>query len=398
MKRSNAIALVVGGAAVLAAVAWALRPEPVAVEVVEVRRASFEKSVSDDGRTRVRDRYVVSAPLGGRVARITLRAGDAVAAGQEVARLSPAAPALLDARTESEMRERVGAAQAQQQRAQAEVRRLEAQRDQARADLARQAKLAGEGFVAPTAREQAELALRVTERGLESARFGEDAAGHDVAQARAALARYRGGAPASAWSVTSPVAGAVLKVAQESEAVVAMGTPFVEVGDPRALEIVVDVLSQEAIALRPGMPARIEVGGNVAALSARIRRVEPAAFTKVSALGVEEQRVNVVLDFDDPPDALPTLGDGFRVDAHILTLRVENALVAPVGALFRDGDGWALFVVAEGRAAKRAVKVGARNPTQAWIEQGLAAGERIVVYPSDALSDGSRVREVAALR
>jgi HlyD family secretion protein len=397
MKKSNALALGLLGAAVVAAAAWALRPNPVAIEAVEARRAAFEQTVSDDGRTRVRDRYVVSAPLAGRLERVTLRPGDAVAPGQAIARLAPAAPAFLDARTASELRERLGAAEAQLQRARAEGRRLEAQRDQARADHARQVKLAAEGFVAPTAREQSELALRVADRALESARFAEDAAGHDLAQARAALSRQQGGSSAS-MNVTSPVGGAVLKVMQESEAVVGIGTAILEVGDPRALEAVVDVLSQDAIALRPGMPARIELASGAPPLTGRVRRVEPAAFTKVSALGVEEQRVNVIIDFDDRPDALPVLGDGFRIDAHILTLRVENAIVVPVGALFREGDGWSLFAVSEGRAAKRAVQLGARNNTVAWIEKGLAEGDRVVVYPSDALRDGSRVREVATVR
>ena len=397
MKRTYLLA---AGVLAIAAIAWwALRPVPVTVELAAARRGVFEQSVSDDGRTRVRDRYVVSAPLTGRLERIALRVGDRVAAGQAVARLTPALPAFLDARTESELRERLGAAEAQMQRAEADVRRLEAQRDQARADDARQARLATEGFVSPNAREQAALVLRVADRALESARFGADAARHDLAQARATLSRYRGGgAPGLAWKVVSPVDGVVLKVDQESESTVAIGAPLVEIGNPRDLEVVVDILTQEAIALRPGMPARIEVGASTPPLAARVRRVEPAAFTKVSALGVEEQRVNVILDFDDRPDALPALGDGFRVDAHIAVFHVENAIVVPVGALFREGDRWAVFVAADGRAARRPVTVSARNGDIAWTEQGLAAGERVVVYPADTLRDGSRVREVRPAR
>lgn len=398
MKRSHVYLLLVVAAAAAAA-AWALRPVPVTVEAAEVRRGTFELTVSDDGRTRVRDRYVVSAPLAGRIERITLKAGDRVAVGATIARLLPAAPAFLDERTQSELRERLGSAEAQQRRAQAEVQRLEAQRDQARADDQRQAQLAANGFVAPIAREQAALALRVAERALESARFAADAAAHDLAQARATLSRYRtGGAEAAAWPITSPVAGVVLKVVQESEAVVPIGAPLIEVGDPRALEAVVDILTQEAIALRAGMPARIDPGASSGALAARVRLVEPAAFTKVSALGVEEQRVNVILDFDDPPAELPALGDGFRVDAHILAFRVDNAVLVPVGALYREGDTWALFTLANGRARARKVQVSGRNSDVAWVEKGLEAGERVVVYPSDALRDGSRVREVLAAR
>ncbi len=171
----------------------------------------------------------------------------------------------------------------------------------------------------------------------------------------------------------------------------ALGAPLVEVADPRSLEAVVDVLSQEAVAVRPGMPARLELGQGVAPLAARVRLIEPAAFTKVSALGVEEQRVNVVLDFSEPLDKVQTLGDGFRVDAHIVVYRVENALKVPVGALFREGAGWAAFVVDGARAHRRAVKVARRNSLEAMIEAGLEPGNRVVVYPSDALRDGARV-------
>jgi HlyD family secretion protein len=340
----------------------------------------------------VRDRYTISAPLAGRVERIALRAGDPVERDAAVAWLSPATPALLDARTSRELQERLGAAEAQERRARAERARAEAQLDQARADHDRQVRLAQEGFVAAAAREQALLALRTAERAAEGAAFAQDAAGHDLAQARAALARYRqGGSGEAKWKVSSPVKGVVLRVLQESEGVVALGTPLVEVADARSLEAVVDVLSQDAVAIRPGMPARIELGQGVAPLAARVRRIEPAAFTKVSALGVEEQRVNVVLDFTEPLDRVLTLGDGFRVEAHIITHRVEEGIKVPVGALFREGEAWSVFVVEGGRAARRGVKVAMRNGVEALVESGLAARERVVVYPSDALADGSAV-------
>ena len=393
MKRAH-LYIVLAVAALIAAAAWALRPVPVTVEVVRIERGLFEQSVSDDGRTRVRDRYVVSAPLAGRVERIALKAGDRVAAGEAVARLLPAAPAFLDARTESELRERLGAAEAQQRRAQAEVLRLEAQRDQARADEERQARLAAAGFVSPTAREQAALALRVAQRALESGRFAQDAAAHDLAQARATLSRYRAGGAEASWVVTSPVSGVVLKVDQESEGVVAMGTPLVEIGDPRLLEAVVEILTQEAIALRPGMPARVEAGASAPPLAARVRRVEPAAFTKVSALGVEEQRVNVLLDIDDPA-AAKALGDGFAVEVSILTWSAESVLRVPTSALFRRGDGWAVFVVDGGRAKIRAVQIGHRGPIDCEATSGLAEHDAVVAHPPASLADGAKVRGVA---
>ncbi|HET9472113.1 MAG TPA: HlyD family efflux transporter periplasmic adaptor subunit, partial [Usitatibacter sp.] len=229
------------------------------------------------------------------------------------------------------------------------------------------------------------------ERAWEAARFAEDAAGHDLAQARAALARYRSGDRGGDWKVASPVRGAVLRVIQESESVVAAGAPLVEIADARGLEAVVDVLSQESVRIRPGMPARLEIGGGVPPLAARVRLVEPAAFTKVSALGIEEQRVNVVLDFVDPIDRVPSLGDGYRVDAQIVVARFEDAVTVPVGALFRDGEGWAVFAIERGRAVKRAVRAPERNALDARVESGLAPGDRVVVYPPDALRDGSRV-------
>ena len=391
MRTRNKIALGIGLIVLAALAAWALRAPPVSVELAPVERGVFEQTVSDDGKTRVRERYTVFAPLAGRLERIRLKAGDPVERGQVVALLTPVAPALLDARSVRELGARVGAAEAQHQRAKAEVARVMAQRDQAQADFERQAKLFKDGFISATAREQAELALRTAERTVEAARFAESAAGHELNQARAALARYKSGEAGANWEVTSPVKGSVLKVVQESEGAVALGAQLLELADARSLEVVVDVLSQESVAIRPGMPARIELGRGVASLAARVRLVEPAAFTKISALGVEEQRVNVVLDFAEPLDKVQTLGDAFRVDAAIVTHRVGNAVKVPVGALFRDGEGWAVFVADYGRAVKRAVKAPLRNGAEALVEEGLKPGERVVVYPSDALRDGSRI-------
>ncbi|HEU4644174.1 MAG TPA: efflux RND transporter periplasmic adaptor subunit [Burkholderiales bacterium] len=397
MKKRNLILMLAAAAALALLVAWALRPQPVAVEAAAVTEGPFEQTVVDDGKTRVRDRYVIAAPLAGSVERIRLEPGDAVRQGQAVALLTPTAPAFLDARTARELQERIGAADAQLARARAETLKLLAQRDQARADLGRQEKLAAGGFVSPTAREQAELALRTAERAVDAARFTEEAARHDAAQARAALSRYQSGTPTAKWDVISPVNGSVLKVHQKSESPVALGTPLLEVADARSLEAVVDVLSQDAVAIRPGMAARVELGTGVPPVPARVRLIEPSAFTKVSALGVEEQRVNVVLDFAGPLDHVWTMGDGFRVEAHIVTHREDKAIKVPVGALFREADGWGVFVVDGERAARRAVKVPRRNGAEAMVEEGLKAGDRVIVYPSDALQDGSRI-EIAAAR
>ncbi len=398
MKTRNTIALGVALAAVAALVVWSLQARPVAVELAEVAAGLFEQTIVDDGKTRVRERYVISAPLAGSVERIRLEPGDTVRLGQTVAQLTPTAPAFLDARTARELQERIGAAQAQLSRARAEKLKVHAQRDQARADLARQQKLASEGFVSATAHEQAELALRTVERAVDAAGYAEEAARHELEQAKAALTRYRSGDPTAKWEVTSPVNGTVLKVIQKSESPVALGAPLLEVADARSLEAVVDVLSQDAVAIRPGMAARVELGQGVASVPALVRLVEPAAFTKISALGVEEQRVNVILDFAGPLDKIWTLGDAFRVEAHIVTHREEQAVKVPVGALFREGEGWAVFTVQGEVARKRSVKVPRRNGVEAMVEHGLQPGERVVVYPSDALRDGAKVERVSRSR
>ena len=394
MTRRNKIALGIGLVAVAALVAWALQPPRVAVELAEVVTGPFEQAVSDDGRTRVRERYTVSAPLAGLLERITLKAGDRVEKGAVVAVLTPVAPALLDARAVGELQARVGAAEAMLSRARAEVARVRGQRDQAQADYERQARLFKEGFISEAAREQAQLTLRTADRALEAARFAEDAAGHELEQARAAVSRYQGGDTGAKLEVTSPVDGSVLKVVQESAGAVGLGAALLELANARSLEAIVDVLSQESVAIRPGMPARIDIGRGVPPLAARVRLIEPAAFTKISALGVEEQRVNVVLDFTEPLDRIQTLGDGFRIEAAIITHRVEDAVKVPVGALFRDGEGWAVFVADGGRAAKRAIQALQRNSTEARVEDGLRPGERVIVYPPDALRDGSRIERV----
>ncbi len=397
MQRRNWI--LIGGAIVLlvAVFAWAFRPQPVPVEVAAVKRSAFEQTVDEDGKTRVIDRYVVSAPLAGTLARIMLEPGDAVTAGMTVARLTPAAPSMLDARMARELNERVGAADAAFAQAQANVARTDAALAQAHSDLQRQKKLRGEGFVADAAVEQAELAVQVQTQALAAARFAVDAARHDAAQARAALMRAREGAkvarPGTDWPIESPVAGRVLRVLQKSEAVVGIGTPLLEIGDPNQLEAVVDVLSSEATRVAAGARVTIDAGGGVV-LGGRVRYVEPAAFTKVSALGIEEQRVNVVIDFTSPPAQVQRLGDGYRVDARIVVQARADARVVPVAALFRDGAGWAVFVVDDGRARKRAVGLGGRNSGEAWVEQGLEPGERVIVYPSDRVADGKRVQVI----
>lgn len=385
------------GIALIGAVVMALRPKPVPVEVAEVKRGRFEQVIEEDGKTRVRDRYVVSAPLAGKLRRIRLKAGDEVKQGMALAVIEPAAPALLDVRTERELSERVGAAEAAKLRAVAAVERAGAALEQAGADLARARKLAEKGFVAATQLEQAELAVKLNGRELEAARHAEHAAEHDVATARAALLRMKqeaaGGRPSGqVWEVRSPVAGRVLKVVQESEGAVALGAPLLEIGEPSDLEMAVDVLTTDAVRIAPGMFVRIERWGRGEPLAGRVRRVEPSAFTKISALGVEEQRVNVIIDFVSPREQWQALGDGYKVDARIVTASLDNALKVPVSALFREGEQWSVFVVEGGRARKRAVQISRRSGPEAIVDKALQPGEWVVVYPGDAVKDGVRVK------
>jgi HlyD family secretion protein len=395
MKRKHWIGLGLALLMLAAVLVWAFRPQPVRVEAAQVRTGLFERVVEDDGKTRVRDRYVVSAPLSGRLARVQLKAGDAVKTGTVVAVLWPSAPAMIDARSHRELNERVGAAGAAVEQSRANVAREEAALEKARIDLTRLKKLQGEGFLSPSALDQAELAVRVQSKSLEAARFALDGAKHDLAQARAALMRAQEGValrrPESSWSITSPVDGRVLRVLQESEAAVTIGTPLVEVANAQDLEVVVDVLSTEATQIAVGAPVRIDAGSN-RLLPGRVRRIEPAAFTKVSALGVEEQRVNVIIDFDGAPATLQGLGDAYRVDVRIVLFARSDATIVPVAALFRRGESWATFVLDADRVRVRTVKVGGRNAQEAWIEEGLAPGDRVVVYPSDTLQDGSRIQ------
>jgi len=378
----------------LGALVWAFVPAPIAVETAVVTRGEFRRTIDEDGKTRVRERYVVSAPLAGQLLRIELKPGASVAAGTVLATLVPSAPTLLDARTERELAERVGAAEAEQQRAGAGVERSRVALEQAKADVERAAKLAGQGFTSKETLERAEREVELTSKDQELAQFAEHVAKHQVALARAAQSRARqdaGGGALQRWPLVSPVAGQVLRVVQESEAAVPLGAPLIEIGDPHDLEAVIDVLTADAASIREGAEVELDHGGNAKPLIGRVRRVEPAAFTKVSALGVEEQRVNVIVDFAAPLD-WQNLGDAHRVDARILVDKRADAVTVPLGAVFRNGEGWATFVVDGSRARLRNVQLGPRSGENALVETGLQPGERVIVFPSDAVRDSARVR------
>ena len=378
----GALALVV-----LFFVVSALRPKPLEVDAAAVTRGPLRVTVDEDGVTRVQDRYVITAPVAGRVGRIALKEGDVVRAGQVVARM---ASAPLDVRSGMQSTAAVSAAQAAVAQADARVSEARAALEQARREARRARTLAEAGALSEQAREQADLAAVSRQRELEAAQAASRAAQADVRAARAALVDASPSGPASsATEVRSPVRGRVLRVARQSEGTVAPGEPLVELGDAAALEVVVDVLSTDAVRVQPGMPLLIEEWGGGQTLRGRVRTVSPGAFTKVSALGVEEQRVNVIGDLVDAPGPL---GDGYRVEARIVTWEGDRVLKAPVSALFRAGDDWSVFVIQDGRARLRKVRVGHRGDAEAEILSGLREGEPVIVFPSDQVADGVLVK------
>jgi HlyD family secretion protein len=378
-------------AVAVGAIVLALMPKPVPVELGTVARGHFEQTVDEDGRTRVRERYTVSAPIAGTVLRIPLKAGDELTEGTVLATIVSAPSPMIDLRMRQQLEQRVGAAEAARLRAAAAVKRIQANLEQARADLARTQALAA-ASVAPRSRlERDELAVKVGARELEAAQFEEHTTEHELALARAALANPTGEDRGTPWTIRSPVPGRVFRVIQESEGPVGIGAPLIEIGNPRDLEIVVDVLSTDAVAIAPGAVALIERWGGDRPLDGQVRRVEPSAFTKLSALGVEEQRVNVIIDIISPQEEWRGIGDGYRIDARIVTFTAEDALKVPTSALFREGDDWKVFVDSGGVARKRTVRVLHRNPLEAMVGDGLAEGEAVILYPSDALRDGASV-------
>ncbi len=395
ITRNRLVGLAVAGA-VAVLLALVLRPKAVRVEVGSADIGSLVVTVDEEGRTRVRDRFVVAAPIAGRLARVTLKAGDPIEAGAVVARMNPLP---LDPRTRAELAARLQAAEAAQREADARVAQARAALEQAQRTGGRARTLGSRGTIATEERELAELEETVRARELDADVFAAHAAAFNVEAARAALlapgseparglvGACESGAP-DCLELRSPITGSVLRVLEESERVVVVGTPVVELGDTAALEVVVDVLSADAVRVRPGARMRIEEWGGSGPLEARVRLVEPSGFTKLSALGVEEQRVNIVADFVD--GAAP-VADGYRVEARIVVEEVHDAVKVPTSALFRRAGRWHVFVVVDGRARRRPVEIGARTPLEAEVRAGLRPGERVVLHPSDQVDEGVRV-------
>lgn len=390
-------------AIVVVGLGYAFMPQPVEVDLAEVTRGPLQVTVDEDGKTRIREKYVVSAPLAGRLLRIDMDAGDPVEAGKTLlATIEPRDPELLDARTIAQAEARVRAAEATLKKMEPMTEQVRAAQAFAEAELAR-ARNAGSA-VSKSELENAEYEYRRTSEEQRSVRIQEEIARFELEQAQAALLRTRprddqeGNSKPNGnggWNFTiySPINGQVLRVLQESAAVVTAGTPLLELGNARDLEAEIDVLSRDAVKIHPGAKVWFEHWGGERDLQGRVRLVEPSGFTKISTLGVEEQRVNVIVDFVDPPEERTTLGDGFRVEARIVIDEADDVVKVPTSALFRVGKDSAVFKVANDAVEQVIVQIGRQNGLEAEVIEGLAPGDRVVIHPSDQVEAGVRVRQ-----
>lgn len=393
MTRKHWLYLVAAGSVAGAALTWLIRPAAVRVDTATVERGTFTLSIEDDGVTRVRDRYVVASPVTGLLMRPSLRAGDRVSRGDVVATIVPNAAQMLDARARSELAAQVESTAARASRARSLLRQTEAAALQAESEHRRLEELGAQGFASKTERERSALVLELRRKDSEAARFEADAAEHDLAQARAALRQgetTRDGTSRNSWSLRAPIDGVVLAVREESETALGIGAPILEIGDVRRLEARIDVLSTEATRIQENAFVELDAGG--VRLAGRVRRIEPSAYTKVSALGIEEQRVDVLVDLLPNPATLERVADGYRVDAAIEIAREEDVLRIPLSALFRHGEDWTTFRVVDGRARLTMVRIGRRGAEVATVLSGLEAGATVIEYPSDSVHDGVRIR------
>ena len=383
----GAVVGVIGTGAVVALALW---PGVIGVDTATVTRAPLVVTVDAEGRTRVRDRFVVSAPVGGRVLRIDLEPGDRVERGDIVARVDAGAAPLLDVRTRSEAEAAVDAARAAVGAARAERERASASLAHAEQELERAHRMTAAGALAAQDRDARQAEERMARETLAITSYALDAAAAELLRAEARLVP-RAAANRPVVAVRAPAAGVILRRLHESEAVVPVGAPLVEIGEPARLEIVSDLLSTDATRIRVGARAVVDQGSYAEALAAVVRRIEPSGFTKVSALGVEEQRVNVILDLVEAGDEDPVLGDAYRVDVRIVVWEAADVVQVPTAALFRHGAGWAVYEIRDRRARLTPVEIGRQTGRDAEVAAGLSEGATVVVHPPDSLADRARV-------
>ena len=380
--------ILIGAAALLLLIVAVISMSSLGLEVETIRigRDTLRVAVTEEGRTRVLERYVVAAPVSGRLTRIPLKEGDDVRSGMLVAQIFPTPES---PRNVGVVRAQIIGAEAQRRASAARVVDAEVQAEQAAREEQRYRSLLQDSVVSRQEYEQFQLASNSARQRVAAARSSLRAAEADVAAHRAALV---GSNPQSATGpavqVYAPNTGRVLRLLEESERVILAGTPLVEIGDAEGLEIVIDVLSEDAVQINPSAPVLIEAWGGEETLHGEVRLVEPAAFTEVSALGVEEQRVNVIVDLFDAP---PNLGAGYRVEAKIVTWVAADALTVPTNALFQENGTWTVFVVESGRAARRTVRIGSRSAESAEVLDGLEEGDKVILFPSDLVDDGVKV-------
>lgn len=382
---SRKIVYWIAALAALGLAALLFRPEPLRVDTGQVTEGAMQVTVDELGETRSHDRFVINAPVAGRLTRIELHDGDAVQENQVVALI---APLPLSVREHSEQLARVAAAESRQREAEELVRHAQEDLEQARREVRRVERLVKDGFMSSQAAEQARNAEITIANDVEAARFRARSAAAEVALARSGLIAGKSG-DKTLFEVRSPVAGSILRIPDPSERIVAAGTPLMTIGDLSRLEVLIELLSSEAVKVKPGMTVMLDGWGGSQTLKAQVRRVEAYAFTKVSALGVEEKRTNVVADLAAPP---PNLGDGYRVNARIVVWSADKVAKVPASALFRCDEAWCAFAVEDGRARRRTVQIGQRNAQEAEVLEGLQAGETVIRHPANQVEDGARVK------
>lgn len=380
-------------AAILGGLAWGYWPRARPVEAAEVKRGPLQVTVEEEGRTRVIDRFVISAPVAGYARRITLKVGDSVTKTEPLVWIEPPRAGVLDPRTQAAAEARVAAAEAALRQARQQAQAAASEAEHAHREYERVRRLAADHLVSREVEDQARVRQQTSEAAARSAEFAVQVARHELEAARTAL-RYADPSTTPVGepiAVSSPVDGQVLRVMRESEGLVSAGQALIEVGDPAALEVVVDVLSRDAVRIGPGMRVLFERWGSDVPLEGRVRRVEPVGFTKISALGVEEQRVNVIADFASPRTQWERLGDGYRVEARFILWEADDVLQIPTSALFRVGDAWAVFAIEDGRARRRMITVGQRGGVHVQVMDGLQEGEIVITHPDNSIADGVAV-------
>lgn len=384
-----------GIALIVIAVVYSLRPVPVLVDTAVVERGPLSVTIDEDGITRIRERYVVSTPLTGQMLRITFDVGDEVLANETIlARMEPTDPTLLDPREVARAEARVRAAEHKLESVRSQLSKSKIAFQYAESEMGRVRRLEERNAASDLEFDEKELIFRQRTEDVRSAEFGVDIAEYELQLEQAALILTNPDSVDESemeLKIKAPINGRILRIYQESTTVVNEGSPLMEVGDPTDLEIVADVLSRDAVRIVPGASVRLENWGGVTPLRGRVRLVEPSGFTKLSALGVEEQRVNAIIDLIDPPEERPNLGDNFRVDCRVTVWSQEDVLLVPTNSLFRVDGQWTLFVVEDGVARQRSVDIGQDNGRSAQVLDGVEAGDVVIQHPGDGISDGGLV-------